>query len=1098
MGSWVGAHLASGRTAASRRALAGLAVLAVVTAGLFVPTVAGVDPAVAAPGVQASGPLEAVDEASAMALAYKSRKPVLVTGSTSPTSLVWAQPSGTFRVEMQSAPVRVSTPEGGWTDVDLTLERRADGSVAPKAHGYGLWLSGRRSADTDALVRVGDGTQRTTLGWPGALPEPQLEGVRAVYPNVEPDVDLIVAATSTGFRYSFLVRSAQAAAALATVAMPWSVGTDERRVAGLTDTTPDETSVTVSQGEMWDARVSQGGEPLHRADVAVSTEVVDGKTNLVLTSDDAFYKDPNLTFPVTIDPSVNLSPQFDAYVQNTIANTDKSGDDELRLGYSDDASKGCASGCLARSFLSFSGLSKYAGATVVSAELLLWNSYSWQCASAEWQTWRVDAVGSSVRWGSQPAWRELDGKSTGTKGYNSGCAGGQVSASVKKTFQTTLTGGDNTANVGLRASSESNHSGWKKFNSSESSKDKPYVVMEYNRTPNVPTALAVDSCYSVCQSPAVVRSGRPNLSAVVSDPDGGVLRAEYEVYDNAKTTLKAKSGTTVTGVSSGTARPWRVVPISGSSLPDGTYHFRVRGCDARVCGGHSGWFTFMVNTQDPSLPTVTGTPYTELSTGTWNGGPGQPGTFTLAPNGGSDVQEFIYSLNSANSVTVPAGTAQGQMLTANQQQVSTDLTGFAGHNATIVRDTTRGHDSGQSLKITPVTSGATMYGPEGGTFAAVGGDYGGMRLGMQPGKRYQVTGWIYVPAATGLGVSGTIGSVQGLRIVAVYKVGSIYVEVPSAKASIVDGWQQLSLVMSIPVGATEAFVRLFNGFPTPQSAKAVYWDDLSLREVTGTTTAQTITPTRDGVNVLSVQSRNSAGATSDPRVYQFLVTPSSDAWAWTFDQDPAGTSPSMPATFPAAHSASGVTPLVPGRVGDGAVTLDGAGDLTPASPVLNTAQPAGFTVAAWVRLTDLTASRTAVAQLGSSTAMFRLGYRNDVDLDGDTVADQAWCLTVTRADSPSAESVRACTTDYVVEGDWVSLVGMYDKPTGTIRLAANGTAGFGGTEVSTPFSDGWSATGAYVMGRAAGTSEQWIGDLDHVFAAQRVWAATEIDRHALQ
>ncbi|WP_433534555.1 DNRLRE domain-containing protein [Micromonospora sp. CA-249363] len=1067
------------------------------TAGLFVPTVAGATPAVAASGVQASGPLEAADETSAMALAYKSRKPVLVTGLTSPTTLVWAQPSGTFRAEMQSAPVRVATPEGGWTDVDLTLERRADGSVAPKAHGYGLWLSGRRSADTDALVRVGDGAQRTTLGWPGALPEPQLEGARAVYPNVEPDVDLIVVATSTGFRYSFLVRTANAAAALSTVAMPWSVGDDERRVAGLTDTSPDETSVTVSQGEMWDARVSQGGEPLHRADVAVSTEVVDGRTNLVLTTDDAFYKDPNLTFPVTIDPSVNLRPGFDGYVQNTIANTDKSGDDELRLGYSDDADEGCASGCLARSFLSFYGLDTYAKATVVSAELFLWNSHSWQCAAAEWQTWRVDAVGSSVRWGSQPAWRELDGKSTGTKGYNSSCADGQVSASVTKTFQTSLSGGYSTANVGLRASSESNHSGWKKFNSSESSSGKPYVVMEYNRTPNVPTALAVDSCYSACRSPAVVRSGRPNLSAVVSDPDGGVLRAEYEVYDNAKTTLKAKSGTTVTGVTSGSARPWRVVPVSGTSLPDGTYHFRVRGCDTRVCGAYSGWFTFTVNTQDPSLPTVTGTPYTELSTGTWNGGPGQSGTFTFGPNGGSDVQEFIYSLNSADSVTVPAGTAQSQMLTANQQQVSTDLTGFQGLNADITRDTTRGHNSSQSLKMTPATSG-TSNGPLGGTFAALGGDYGAMRLGMQPGKRYQITGWIYVPAATGLGVSGTIGSVQGLRIVAVYKVGSIYVEVPSAKASIVDGWQQLSLVMSVPVGATEAFVRLFNGFPTGQTSKAVYWDDLSLREVTGTTTAQAITPTRDGVNVLSVQSRNSAGATSDPRVYQFLVTPSSGAWAWSFDQDPAGSSPSMPATFPAAHSASGVSPLVPGRVGDGAVTLDGTGDLTTTSPVLNTTYSAGFTVAAWVRLTDLTAPRTAVAQLGSSTAMFRLGYRNDVDLDGDAVTDQAWCFTVARTDSASPEQSQACTTDYVVEGDWVSLVGILDMPTGTIRLAVNGTAAIGGSEVSTPLSGAWSATGAYTMGRAAGTSERWVGDLDHIYAAQRVWMESEIREHAFQ
>ncbi|MEV1329875.1 LamG-like jellyroll fold domain-containing protein [Micromonospora costi] len=1071
-----------------------MTLLVVVAAGLFVASGVGAVAAAAATQGPVSGPLEAADEASAMALAYKSRKPVLVTGMTSPTSLVWAQPDGTFKAEMQSAPVRVRKPDGGWADVDLTLERRQDGSVAPKAHPYGLWLSGPRPDDSDALVRVGEGAQLTRLGWQGQLPEPRLEGARAVYPNVKPDVDLIVEARSTGFSYSFLVRTPQAAATMSTVTMPWAVGADTSRTAQLADDTP----VEVSQGEMWDSRISDGGEPLHRADVTVSTEVVDGSTSLVLTPDQAFYQDPQLVYPVTIDPSINLSPQFDAYVQNTIANTDKSGDDELRLGYSDDADEGCASGCLARSFLSFYGLEQYAGATVVSAELFLWNFYSWQCTAASWQTWRVDAVGSAVRWGSQPVWRELDGTSTGTKGYNSSCAGGRVSASVKKTFQTSFSGGWNTANVGLRAGSESNHSGWKKFYSSDAASAKPYVVVVYNRDPNVPTGLAIDSCYSACRSPAVVRSGSPNLSSVVSDPDGGVLRAEYEVFDNTRSTLKARSGTAVTGVASGTARPWRVVPMTGSTLPDGTYQYRVRACDSYGCGDFSGWFTFTVNTQDPSLPTVSGTPYAEKSTGTWNGGPGQAGTFTFTPNGATEVQEFIYSLNNTNSVTVPAGTAQGQMLTANQQQVSTDLTGFAGHNATIARDTTRGHNSSQSLKITPIASGGSSAGTEGDTFADVGGDAGGLRLGMAPGKRYQITGWVYVPASTGLATTGSYGTARGMRMLAFYRVGSLNVGLASSKATVTDGWQQLSMVMSVPVGATETFLRLYNGFPVGQTGKPVYWDDLSVREVTGTTTIQPITPSRDGVNVLSVQSRNSAGATSDPRVYQFLVTPSSGAWVWTFDQDPPGSSPSMPATFPATHSASGVTPLIPGGVGEGAVTLDGSGDLTTASPILDTTQPAGFTVAAWVRLTDLTAPRTAVAQLGSSTAMFRLGYRNDVDLDGDTVVDQAWCFTVTRTDSPSAEQAHACTTDYVVEDDWVSLVGIYDKPTGTIRLAVNGTAAVDGVEVGVPLGDGWSATGAFTMGRAAGDSERWIGDLDHVYAVQRAWTANEIDQYASQ
>lgn len=1067
-----------------------MATALVVAAAGVVPSLAVAEAADTASSPATSMPaLEAVDGPSAMAMAYRYRKPVLVTGETSPTSMVWAQPDGTFRAEIQSAPVRARTATGQWADVDLTLERTPDGSIGSRVSPYGLWLTGSRSADSDVLVRLGSGAQRASLGWRGSLPEPHLSGATATYRQVKPDVDLVVEARSTGFRYSFLVHTPAAAAGMATVSMPWSTGVDSANVARSLSV---DSPVQVSQGEMWDARVSSSGEPLHRGDVAVQSQVIDGRTNLVMTPDEEFLSTPGLTFPVTIDPSVNLNPSFDAYVQNTISSTDKSGDDELRLGYVVDSDQGCGSPCIARSFLAFNGLGGYAGADVVSAELFLWNFYSYSCTKAQWETWRVDAVSSSVRWGSQPTWRDRDGVSDGTKGYSSNCGDGWVSASVKETLQYALNDSSSTAYVGLRASSESSNSGWKKFNSSDASSNKPYVTLVYNRRPNVPTELAIDSCYSACKSPAVVRSGRPTLSAKVSDPDGGTLRTEYEVFDNAKTTLKVKSGTAVTGVSSGTARPWQV----SVELPDATYHYRVRACDSRGCGGYSGWFTFTVNTQDPSLPTVTGTPYAEQSTGTWNGGPGQPGTFTFGPNGASDVQEYIYYLDGSPFVTVPAGAPQAEVLSQNQQHVSTDLTGFSGHNATIARDTTRGHNSSDSLKITPLASGGTTTGPQGDTFAALGGDVGGMRLGMQPGKRYWIQGWIYVPATTGLNVSGTYGASRGLRIAAFYKVGSLYVEVTSAKATMTDGWQQLSLVMSVPAGATEALVRLYNGFPVGQTSKPVYWDDLSVKEVVGTSTTVTIIPQHDLTNVLSVYSRNSAGATSDPRVYQFLVTPSDGEWAWTFEDSAiVQSAASTPAGATAYYSSRAVSQTDSGLSGK-AVSLDGTAYLSTTSRVLDTSNPAGFTVAAWARLTDLTTPRTAVAQLGANSAMFRLGYRNDVDVDGDTIADPAWCFTVTKSDSATAEQVNACTTQRVAPDDWVSLVGVYDKPSNMIHLYVGGVPANDGTKVSVDFFDGWSATGKFVMGRGWDATDSWVGDLDEVRAAQHVWIDSEINQHA--
>ncbi|WBB80431.1 DNRLRE domain-containing protein [Micromonospora sp. WMMD882] len=1041
----------------------------------------------------AATPSAAADEAAAAELAYRTRKPILVTGATTETSRAWAYPDGTFSAELHAAPVRARVGTGQWVDVDLTLRRLPDGNVAPAVDANGLWLSGARDAATDVLAVAGSGEQRVELGWTGALPEPQLDGVTATYAEVKPGVDLVVEARRTGFQYSFTVKDATAAATMQTISLPWSTGPsgDRNRAANA----PTRTA-TVSQGEMWDARSLPSGDPAHRAEVEVVTAIgEDGGQELVMTPDPGFYEDSQLTYPVTIDPSVNLAPGFDAYVQNTIATTDKSGDTELRLGYSDDGGAGCSSGCTARSLLNFQRLGGLDGATVISAELFLWNFYSWSCTAASWESWRVSWANSSARWGNQPAWLEQDGTSTGTKGYGPNCADGWVSVSVKKSFQAAFDSAEQQwANIGLRATSESNHNGWKKFNSSEAATHTPYVTLKYNRTPNSPTSLKIDSCYSACTSPAVVRSGTPQLAATVSDPDTGTLRAEYQVYNSTKGTLMAKSGTAVTGVSSGTARPWRVVPLTGAALADGTYHWRVKACDAYLCGDYSAWFTFTVNTQDPSLPAVSSSAYPEKSTGGWNGGPGQPGSFTYGPGGATEVAEYVYQLNGDPLVTVPAGTPQTQLLTTNQQQVSSGLTGFtAGQYATISRSTARGHQSQDSLQVTPAASGTAAGAAF--AYATVGGEWsGGFHLGMQAGRRYWVTGWVYVPGATGLNPTDW----RGLAIVPTYHNAGAYTHVLSSRPTATDTWQRLSVVLTVPVTATEAFVRLYNGF-APGTGKSVFWDDLSVREVTGTTTAETITPARDGLNVLAVQSRTAAGATSDPRVYQFLVNPSTDSWHWTLDDATGTAASSVPGnTRPAALSGSGVTWQPDGRVG-GAVTTDGSGQLTTSSPVLDTNAPEGFTVAAWVRLTDLASPHAAVSQDGTTTSLFRLGLRTDVDVDGDGAADPAWCFTLAQTDSGAANQTAACTADYVVDGDWVSLVGVYDRPTSTIRLYVNGTPDLGGSYAEAAHTTPWSATGPLALARAldaGAAAERWVGDLDHVYASQGVWGPGEVIDHA--
>lgn len=87
---------------------------------------------------QGSGPLEADDESSAMALAHKSRKPVLVTGMTSQTSLMWAQPDGTRR--------RRQTGRRG------TAQREVDGRLDTLDH------AGHGAADRAPTIAEMEGT----------------------------------------------------------------------------------------------------------------------------------------------------------------------------------------------------------------------------------------------------------------------------------------------------------------------------------------------------------------------------------------------------------------------------------------------------------------------------------------------------------------------------------------------------------------------------------------------------------------------------------------------------------------------------------------------------------------------------------------------------------------------------------------------------------------------------------------------------------------------------------------------------------------------------------------------------------------------------
>jgi hypothetical protein len=606
-------------------------------------------------------PDAAPDEARARTLAMASGSDVEILDQTTETRRAWALPNGSVRLQLHAAPERVKDASGAWQPVDLRLQHRSDGTVGPAVDAYGIVLAGSRTAGTSpTLVAANAGTQRISLGWRGTLPEPVLEGSKATYVNVKPGVDLVVELSGTGFEYFVVLRNRQAANSLPSVSMPVRMGNlapvQAEPGGAIEFRTPDgKAAVSLPPAEMWDGSIAPStGERLRRAPVAMATTANgDGGMDLKLTPAAGFFDQPGLQWPVTIDPVVTLSPAFDAFVQNGFT-SDQSGSAELKLGYVVDAAAGCASACRARSFLSFHSLDGYDGSTVVSAELFLWNWHSWSCRATSWEAWRTSYVNSTVRWTNQPDWVERDGTSTGTKGYSGDCNDGWISVSVKKTFQHSFNSTGHSANIGLRATNESSNLGWKRLNSANASSNRPYVSLNFNRTPNTPNTMSISDCATQCASPAVVSRLDPELGVKASDPDGGTLTVRFEVYDGVSAT-PVRTGAK-TGYPSGSATPakWRITPALSTN---GWYKWRARACDTLLCSSWTGYFEFTTDTTAPPPPDVAPVDparyFEDVGSGETSGGIGVPGQLRLS--GTADVHHFKWQLDGGPfSPDVPA------------------------------------------------------------------------------------------------------------------------------------------------------------------------------------------------------------------------------------------------------------------------------------------------------------------------------------------------------------------------------------------------------------------------------------------------------------
>ncbi|MDK9495228.1 DNRLRE domain-containing protein [Streptomyces katrae] len=223
-----------------RRAIGGLAGLLALTIALPIALQQDARKTPAAEPPVKSG--ASVTAPEARRLAKESGKEVEVTAEATSYTTTWAQPSGTFKLQVSSLATRAKVGNQ-WKPIDTTLER-VEGGFAPKAvNGRVVFSAGSnqqpagggsgerasrgisrvvlaRPAALKAdgpnpawseLVRLTTGGHDLIVAWPGPLPEPVISGPRALYENVRPGIDLVMTAQDGGYTHVLVVKDKKAA-----------------------------------------------------------------------------------------------------------------------------------------------------------------------------------------------------------------------------------------------------------------------------------------------------------------------------------------------------------------------------------------------------------------------------------------------------------------------------------------------------------------------------------------------------------------------------------------------------------------------------------------------------------------------------------------------------------------------------------------------------------------------------------------------------------------------------------------------------------------------------------------------------------------------
>lgn len=653
----------------------------------------------------------AADEAQAAAMAARCHQKVEVIEARTEHDTLFATPDGTMQLDVAAAAIRTHVgEEGGWRDIDTTVVQ-GDGRIEVAAPATEMSFSD--GSQGEPLARIERDGHELTLDMPFDLPAPSLRGDSVTYGDVLPGVDLVVTVGPDGTSFSEVLRVQTPEAAdnpaLRELAMPLQTSdglmVTPSNDGGFEAATGDGSTVFTGQPpQMWDsaadraafssvsplvapmqltlaaaevARHAQSRPEAPAAGDAVAPIPMDvTQDDIVLTLPTDVLDDPDTVWPVYIDPSVGSDKRSEwMAVRDSGGGVEYMFPGDEGVGYCNTAQLNSGS-CSPYTFTSrlmweFSGMSELANlqpANIISASFTANGTNAYSCTASLVQLYRVNDFTSATTFASSGPWTsDRLVQAIGTT-HRPGCADPNaqprpIEFDIRSIATWAATNHSTAIWIGLKGAYEDNMVEWKRYGYDA------VVSIVYNRPPATPTKLTmvVDGRSLAC--PATANPSSPlripgttspvTFSAVLSDPDGGNLRANINAYDSAGQRIWNPPMTS--GQASGSMhRISRAFPGTSPAFQEGvTYYWDVDATDDQAV---TAWSPKSQRcyfqgdyTGPPVAPAVTGPSTARL---------GEMVTFQVTPPS-SDTVEYWYSVDSdgrdmsvkasGGTITVPAG-----------------------------------------------------------------------------------------------------------------------------------------------------------------------------------------------------------------------------------------------------------------------------------------------------------------------------------------------------------------------------------------------------------------------------------------------------------